>query len=337
MYLNLKRQVKKITGDVISEWAKCLLLRRLNGNKRMKAKSIVKGIMFGVAGLIGVCVVTLLLLRFVFREEAVDWLAVQLMEERVELLRTGGVYGEDEAGARLHFRYVQDSVQAQKVRTYFRLDTIWNPKATTWENALKLAAFVSRNVPHANQQTPVKALNAIALWDYHLHTETAFNCRWHSILFHELLLSMGITNRFVTCMPADSTDRDCHVVNLVWLPEQDKWAMLDTDQGAYAVDAQGIPLSLEEMRQRLVKGEPITYRFFKEEVPDTGYYASYWAKNLFWFACWEETGYDKETTMKGTYVYLLPQGFRGFKMKQSSAVQTSDAARFWAKPEQEAL
>mgnify|MGYP002523988857 CR=1 FL=1 len=31
----------------------------------------------------------------------------------------------------------------------------------------------------------------------------------------ELLLSIDIKNRFVTCLPEDEQDQDCHVVNLV--------------------------------------------------------------------------------------------------------------------------
>ena len=168
------------------------------------------------------------------------------------------------------------------------------------------------------------------MWEYTRTVEPAFNCRLHAILLHELLLAEGITNRFVTCLPADSLDSDCHVVNVVWLPEHRKWAMIDSDMQSWVASPEGEPLSLEEMRQRTVAGEPMTvHRLLGTRDPEN--YLSYWAKNLYWFMCWEQTGYDKEVEYEGRVIALLPAGFDGFKLNE--AVRTSDDARFWAAPD----
>ena len=96
--------------------------------------------------------------------------------------------------------------------------------------------------------------DAITLWEYTKNIEPAFNCRLHSILTYELLQAAGIEARFITCMPEDSQDNDCHVVNHVWLPELNKWAMLDSDMGGnWASDSTGMPLSLLEMEPSLNK------------------------------------------------------------------------------------
>ena len=226
--------------------------------------------LFKIAGiallsLIGLLLAIFLLARFVFREQAI------------------------------RFTYIQDTVRAREIREYFRLDTLVNPAATTWDNARALAQFVARNIPHANQKVQPETRNAIGLWEYTRTVEPAFNCRLHSILLHELLLSQGIVNRFVTCLPADSLDRDCHVVNLVWLPECEKWAMIDSDMQSYVASPEGEALSLEEMRQRTVAGEPMA-------------------------------GYE------GRAIALLPPGFEGFSLDEST-VRTSDADRFWAAPQ----
>ena len=192
--------------------------------------------LFKIAGiallsLIGLLLAIFLLARFVFREQAIDYLTGLEKQQRVELLRAAGPYAADTVQYR--FTYKQDTARAREIREYFRLDTLVNPAATTWDNARALAQFVARNIPHANQKVQPETRNAIGLWEYTRTVEPAFNCRLHSILLHELLLSQGIVNRFVTCLPADSLDRDCHVVNLVWLPECEKWAMIDSDMQSY--------------------------------------------------------------------------------------------------------
>ncbi|WP_290539648.1 transglutaminase domain-containing protein [Alistipes sp.] len=288
----------------------------------------------GVAllSLIGLLLAIFLLARFVFHEQAVGYLAGLEKQQRVELLRAADPYAADTV--QYHFTYKQDSVRAREIREYFRLDTLVNPAAPTWDNARALAQFVARNIPHANQKVHPETRNAIGLWEYTRTVEPAFNCRMHSILLHELLLSQGIVNRFVTCLPADSLDQDCHVVNLVWLPEHEKWAMIDSDMQAWIESPAADPLSLAEMRERYIAGEPTTPRQLLGLDKDFTYYNAYWAKNLYWFICWEQTGYDKEIGYEGRAIALLPPGFEGFSLDEST-VRTSDADRFWAAPQPE--
>lgn len=279
--------------------------------------------------LIGLLVILFLLARFAFREKAVDYLTGLQKQQRTELLRKAGPYAA-EPDTDYRFTYIQDTVRAREIRDYFRLDTLVDPAATTWDNTLALATFVAENIPHANQEIYPEVCNATRLWEYTRTVEPAFNCRLHSILLHELLLASGITNRFVTCLPADSLDSDCHVVNIAWLPERQKWAMIDSDMQSYVTSPEGEVLSLEEMRQRTIDEKPmVVHRLLGTR--DAENYLSYWAKNLYWFVCWEETGYDKEVEYEGRAIKLLPAGFDGFK--SADAVRTSDAARFWAAPD----
>lgn len=280
--------------------------------------------------LVGLLVIGYLAARFVFRERIIAALNDELHQERVALLRSSGAYASDTTGYR--FTYEQNPDRAREIREYFRLDTLIAPESTAWERTLALAQFVARNIPHANQTEQPKTRNATALWEYHLTVEPAFNCRLHSILLHELLLAAGITNRFVTCLPADPEDNDCHVVNIVWLPERQKWAMIDSDMQAWVASPDGTPLSLAEMRERYLADEPMEVRPLLGEEKDFDYYRAYWAKNLYWFECWEQTGYDKEVDFEGRTIVLLPTGFEGFRLNDQ-AVCTSDDARFWAAPE----
>ena len=100
---------------------------------------------------------------------------------------------------------------------------------------------MASNIPHDNQEIEPEHRNAIDLWEYTKNVAPAFNCRLHSILTFELMLAAGLEARYVTCLPEDEDDNDCHVVNEVWLPELGKWAMIDSDMGGHYicdVDAQ---------------------------------------------------------------------------------------------------
>lgn len=306
----------------------------------------------GIALLVLTAVATVLVLlaRFVFRERLVSLLSDMLYSERMEELRSSRPYHPDTVA--YTFIYKQDTAYARRTREYFRLDTLFSETDDTWQRTLAVARFVARNIPHANQTVQPSRRNATALWEYTRTVEPAFNCRLHSIMLHEMLLSLDITNRFVTCLPSDEEDPDCHVVNIVWLPERQKWAMVDSDMKAWATapDASGtgadVPLSLQEMRARYVAGRPVEFHDLLGEKRDFMDYTSYWAKNLYWFECWATTGYDRETRNEsgeriftcppdaGHSVALVPPAFTHRSIQPGQDVATTDEARFWAAPAQ---
>ena len=123
----------------------------------------------------------------------------------------------------------------------------------------------------------------------------------------------------------------------MWLPELQKWAMLDSDMNAWAEDEKGTPLSLAEMRERYIDGREIVYRPLLNSDNDFVYYRAYWAKNLYWFDTWETTGYGREDNNpayrnNNRHIVLVPSGFKGFELPDHS-VLTTDTSRFWAAPQ----
>lgn len=253
-------------------------------------------------------------------------------DERVELLKTSGAYASDTTS--FEMTIVQNEARAKEIRDYFQLDTLYHANATTWEKALAIGKFVSSNIPHANQKKWPNHINAIGLWEYTKDVEPAFNCRLHSIFAFELCLSADIKARYITCMPQDKNDMDCHVVNEVWLPELNKWAMVDTDMGGhYITDNKGTPLSLKEMREHYISGEKmIIHPAFGKAQKDNDYYA-YMAKNTYWFACWGTLSYYQEDyKVKGidrnSYIILVPSGFEPFDIGGGNTI-TTNAEKFW--------
>ena len=254
------------------------------------------------------------------------------LNQRLELLRTSGEYTADTNV--FEMKIAQNEVRAQEIRDYFQLDTLYPENATTWEKAVAIGKFVSLNIPHANQKKWPNHVNAIGLWEYTKDVEPAFNCRLHSILTFELLLAADIKARYITCMPQDKDDPDCHVVDEVWLPELNKWAMVDTDMGGhYVTDRNGTPLSLKEMREKYISGEKmLMHPAFGKAQKDNDYYA-YMAKNTYWFSCWGTLSYYQEDYKvqgidRNSYVNLIPSGYTPFNIGGGNTV-TTDAEKFW--------
>lgn len=255
-----------------------------------------------------------------------------LLNKRLDLLRTSGEYAADTNV--FEMRIVQDVARAQEIREYFQLDTLYPADATTWEKAVAIGQFVSSNIPHANQKIWPNHVNAIGLWEYTKDVAPAFNCRLHSILTFELMLAADIPARYITCMPQDKDDMDCHVVNEVWLPELNKWAMVDTDMGGHFVtDNKGTPLSLKEMRKHYISGEKIIiHPAFGKAQKGNDYYA-YMAKNTYWFSCWGTLSYYQEDYKvegidRNSYVNLVPSGFEPFDIGGGNTI-TTNAELFW--------
>lgn len=252
----------------------------------------------------------------------------------IDLLKQSEQYSSDKRAFNIHSE--SDPARATEIREYFKLDTLYDDTTSTWEKTLAIARFVATNIPHANQKVQPKQKNAIYLWEYTKNTEPAFNCRLHSIMTFELLSAAGIKATYVTCMPKDRHDQDCHVVNQVWIPELRKWAMIDSDMGGcYATDNVGNILSLEEMRKYYQQDKPICYHpQFGEAVDSDFWYYDYMAKNTYWFSCWETIHFDQEPPKgkdAGRYIHLVPEGFKPFGTNRGDMV-TSDEKQFWATP-----
>lgn len=257
-------------------------------------------------------------------------------DKYVNRLRKSGPFEKDTVP--FEMTIVQDSVRTKEIRDYFQLDTLYAADADTWTKALSIGKFVASNVPHANQHIQPEHRNAIDLWEYTKNIEPAFNCRLHSILTFELMLAAGLDARYVTCLPKKD-EGECHVMNEVWLPELNKWAMIDTDMdGNYVSDRDGTPLSLREIREHYISGEEMQYHpKFKYATSEVNEHYAYMAKNTYWFSCWERLSYYQEDSggnkvrMAGRYINLVPSGFEGYGIDEGEIV-TTNADAFWAAP-----
>lgn len=255
------------------------------------------------------------------------------------LQKSGAYHRSDE---RIDFSYTIDETREKEIREYFTKNTgldleAINKKESDMEKVLLIADFISKNIPHANQKSPIKKQDAISLWEYHLNTENAFNCRFHSMMTCELLLSVGVVNNYVWCMPKSSTDDDCHVVNNVWISELHKWVMVDTDMRAYIVDKNNTPLSIQEIRENLKSKNFTDLNIVKiaPMIQSPKDYLDYLAKDFYWFRKFQTIRFiGNEKRLDGhadsKLVNLLPMGYSGFDLDDVNVIIiTNDDTEFW--------
>ena len=229
-----------------------------------------------------------------------------------------------------------DKSAAQEIRDYFQLDTLYSESDPTWQKTKKIACFVASNIWHSNAGPNPEKKDAVSIWETFIANESGLNCRMHSILLYELLSAAGIEARYITCLPKVD-DGDCHVVNQVWLPELQKWAMIDSDMsGHYATNKKGIPLSLSEIRKYYATKKYISYHKLlnDEECLVIDSYYKYMAKNCFYFSCWEDLHFGQESANAAydeKLIYLVPLGYTPDTVYPRSEIIDNDNI-FWAAP-----
>ena len=154
-----------------------------------------------------------------------------------------------------------------------------------------------------------------------------------------MYLSMGIPARYVTCMPADPLDYECHVINTVWSSQLQKWLYIDPTMDAWVMDENGTMLSIAEVRERLIKDQPLvlceTANWNHENQQTKEYYLEYYmAKNLYYFVCKKYSRFNPESDYRPNPaeedIRLIPVGFFNDNWKCDT---TNDPDFFWAKPE----
>ena len=174
------------------------------------------------------------------------------------------------------------------------------------------------------------------------------NCRGLAITLNEIYLSLGFVSRYVTCLPRDTTDSDCHVIDVIFLSSLNKWVWMDPTFEAYVTDEKGGLLGPSEVRERLIRNERLLLNpdaNWNRETSQTaqGYLRTYMAKNLYRLECPARSEYNYETDWKATrYVCLAPVEFNPRipsiieraqrDRRRGEVTYTNNAVAFWEAP-----
>ncbi len=234
----------------------------------------------------------------------------------------------------------KESKNLRMVRDYFKLDSVAG-QGDELSKIINLLHFAHDNIRHDGGNQAFAELDAIDLYNYYKTTGKGVNCRQLAISLCEMYLSMGIPARYVTCMPADSLDYECHVINTVWSEQLQKWLYIDPTMDAWVTDENGTMLSIAEVRERLINGQPLvlceTANWNHESQQTKEYYLeTYMAKNLYYFVCKKLNRFNPESLYRNNDpaddVRLIPVGFVNNNWKCDT---TTDPEVFWAKPKKE--
>ena len=256
----------------------------------------------------------------------------------LSVLKKSAPYAQDAAKMDNPFRYEsKDSKCLSVVREYFKLDSVAG-QGDELSKIINLLHFAHDNMRHDGGNRAFAEMDAIDLYNYCKTTGKGINCRQLAISLCEMYLSIGIPARYVTCMPADPLDYECHVINTVWSEQLQKWLYIDPTMDAWVMDENGTMLSIAEVRERLVNDQPLvlceTANWNHESQQTKEYYLEYYmAKNLYYFVCKKFSRFNPESDYRPNPaeedIRLIPVGFVNNNWKCDT---TTDPEVFWAKP-----
>ena len=264
---------------------------------------------------------------------------LKVVKERTPLKRLKGSapYAKDTKNENVMFTYQsKDDYRLRAVRDYLKLDSVAG-QGDELSKIINLLHFVHDNMPHDGSHRAFAEMDAIDLYNYCKASGRGVNCRQLAISLCEMYLSIGIPARYVTCLPADPNDTECHVINSVWSEQLQKWIWIDPTNDAWVMDENGNLLSIAEVRERMINEQPLvlceTANWnHRERQTKEGYLYNYMAKNLYYFECNKHNQFNPESDYRentAEYIYLVPVGFAYNK----KGVVTTDSDLFWAKPE----
>lgn len=258
--------------------------------------------------------------------------------DKLALLQKSGNYSANEKGDFPAFQYqAVNHHNLKEVRQYFNLDSIAG-KGDEVSQLINIMLFVTRSIKYDGSNWALCEFDAIDFYNYHKATGKGINCRHKAMTLNEMYLAMGFKSRYVTCMPKDDKDPDCHVINCVYAPSLKKWLWMDASHGIYVMDEKNNLLSIEEVRARLINNQPLQLNKETERTKDW-YLDYYMAKNLYWIQCTNKSQFNTESRYRSAdkdlqYISLLPSGFSDNKYLNNNVI-THDPAYFWQLPDQE--
>ena len=271
---------------------------------------------------------------------------------KLEILRNAETYNYSDNRFIPKFTYQsQDNPNLKKIRNDLKLDSIAG-NGSELSQIFNLMHWVHNIVKHDGSSNNPTLKNAIDLIKTCKVENRGVNCRMMAIILNECYLSMGIKSRYITCMPKETEFDDCHVINMVYSKELERWIWIDPTFDAYVMDEKGNLLGIQEVRERLIKGQALILNadanWNRTSLQTKEHYLEYYmAKNLYRLETPLVSEYNTESWEKGKeiiYVELLPlDGIVQTPQKKEvtndktgvkfTNYKTNNPAIFWTKPE----
>lgn len=262
--------------------------------------------------------------------------AVQERGDHLTILRRFSAYSSD-PGPNPAFTYeTPDAPELVTFRETYHLRDIAGV-GTSFEKGARLMRWLHAKIRHDGNSMNPQPMNGPNLLEACADGKRGLNCFGLAVILQEACLSVGVKARMVRCWPLDPNDPDCHVINAIWSQDLGKWVLLDPTNDLWVMDEKGVPLSIQEFRDRLIEGKPVRLSEganWNGEPKVPSEYFDYMAKNLVRIACPLSSSFGYNSRAKGEmpYVTLDSTALDRPTYERSGGVTVKNPAVFWAKP-----
>lgn len=269
-----------------------------------------------------------------------DKLLAQVSLGYLKVLKDGK-YSNTESSKEIDFVYQNSNDTALvRLRSLYKLDSVAG-FGNSQSRVLNVLHWVHNTIKHDGMtESGIKRLNADTILSFVKKKRIGVSCGELATVLNDCYLALGWKSRKIYCFPKDSlrNDPDSHVINSVYLPVEQKWVMLDPTNDAYVMDETGSLLSIEEVRSRLISGEPLLVNpdaNWNRRISQTKetYLLYYIAKNFYRLYTPVVSAYDYESSnlKKRKYVTLAPLGYKKPVTAYSNVLVTNPKI-FWQAP-----
>lgn len=184
----------------------------------------------------------------------------------------------------------------------------------------------------SNRRIILSSMNSLEILTLLQQYDLSFNCFMYATVLNEIFLAMGLKSRFIRCLSARKNDHECHCVTIVYSKIYEKWLLFDPSFNLIYINRKGIPLSLSEFRNSLIKGEkifaPRCDRKFINMV------VQYWYKNSIIFQTYLKSEFNANASQNRRFVYLFPKDLRiQFYSVPENSYITRNPDIFYQKPD----
>jgi len=248
------------------------------------------------------------------------------------------------------FYYAQPTDEnLTRLRDQYDLETVAGQGSET-DQIINLMHWVYSLAGHANEPAIPTDRNAFAFIHMAQVEQKQINCYMKTVILNEVYLSLGFDSRQTHLLPHSHEERESHFITSVYSRTLDKWILMDPDFGVYVADEKGNILSVEEIRRRLISGEPL-----KVQHPGRNRLETIWGDirnwtegaDYLWFLsdfifkmrCPKYSRFAQGNEPIREYYELIPDGYRPELLEESrlaargKKISTiNDEKAFWAKP-----
>jgi hypothetical protein len=250
----------------------------------------------------------------------------------LEKLKGGGPYGHEPASRRIPFVYDSaDAPAMRSLRARFPLDSIAGAGSEE-TRVINVLHWVHTTFPHDGAKDAPASTGTQDLMEKCIVGHDPLNCGSLATILKDCYAALGFRSRRLVCLPIDSTDMDCHSIDVVFLPSLGRWVWMDPTNDAYVMDEHGLLIGPGEVRERLIDGRPVRLNEdanwnHRSKVTSDEYLHKYMTKNLFALLYYYRTAHAEGA------VLLTPSGYEGAipRTRAVAPICTHDPEVFWGR------